>query len=323
MKKIIFNFKNINFMTSTNKICLLVIDGTSMTNNKNYKRWLLEKYLWNILIDSYQKIDIYFLKCTNQNIQSECRSEHSKHISKLFNDKNNPEEISKTKISDNETKFTIKAKIEDLPEFAFQPSIKQLNIIFNDVSKSYTNMSSISKNEIYCNCTECLIPGIFQKTVVALNSLINKYDIFIRTNLSTIFFESNLIQLCEKYKNVNYPVYEGSRIDKYFHGYQYEWAMGNSIILNKLAARCLIHDGIQPQYFNNKNTPDDVLIAYILLSYDIKPKHTGIEMYNWDNNKSVVQNVEHIRYKKIPYLRTKFMNYNNYKELIKYLTVNT
>lgn len=309
-------------MTSTNKICLLVIDGTSLTNDENYKRWILEKHLWNLLKDSYQKIDVYFLKCTNQNIQTEHRSEHLKHISKLFNDKRN-DEISKSKISDYETKFTIKSKIEDLPEFAFQPSIKQQNIILNDIFKSYTNMSSISKNEVYCKCTECLIPGIFQKTVVALNSLINKYDIFIRTNLSTIFFESNLIQLCEKYKNVNYPVYESSRIDKYFHGYQYEWAMGNSIILNKLAARFLIHDGIQSQYFNNKNTPDDVLIAYILLSYDIKPRHTGVEMYNWDDNKSVVENIEHIQYKKIPYLRTKFMNNHKYNELINHLTIYT
>lgn len=308
-------------MASINKICLLVIDGTSMTNHENYKRWILEKHLWKRLINSYQNIDVYFLKCAHHNNQIEYHSEHSEHISKLFRERKSTNEIIFSKISDNETTSTIKAGKEDLPEFALVPPIKKLNSYIN-FSRLYNNMSFVSKNEIYCNSSESLIPGIFQKTVVGLNNLIDKYDIFIRTNLSTIFFESHLIQLCEKYKNINYPLYVGSHIDKYFGGYQYEWAMGNSIILNKQAARLLIRDGIQPQYFNNKNTPDDVLIAYILLSYNVKPKHTGIEMYNWNDNKSVFQNIQYIRYSKIPYLRTKFMNDSIYKELINYLTLN-
>lgn len=306
-------------MSSSNKICILVIDGTSVTNHENYNRWSLEQHLWKLFADSFQNIDVYFLKCNNHpKIHSNTYfNHHHDKVSKLFNDRELSNQVSHSKISEFETDSSIKVEAKDLPEFAFpiqnKLSVKDINTI-----KIRNNLSIISKNVLQCDCEECLIPGIFQKTVIALHTLLHKYDVFIRTNLSTIFFETQLIRYCEKYRYKNYPIYEGSHIDKFYNGYQYEWAMGHSIFLNKYAAKILIHEGMKTKYFTNTNTPDDVLIAYILLSYDVKAKHTGVEMYKWNPHQSIQTNINYIHYNNIPYVRTKFMTDTQYTNLINF-----
>lgn len=309
-------------MSSSNRICILVIDGTSVTNHDNYNRWSLEQRLWKLFADSFQNIDVYFLNCNHPKLDSEKNSyNHHDKVSKLFDDRKLSNEVSYSPISEFETDYSITVEEKDLPEFAFPIQNKHsIKDIHNTFLK--TNLSIISKNVLKCDCEECLIPGIFQKSVIALNTLIHKYDVFIRTNLSTIFFETQLIHYCEKYRYKNYPIYEGSHIDKFYNGYQYEWAMGHSIFLNKHAAQILIHEGMKTKYFTNTNTPDDVLIAYILLSYDVKVKHTGIEMYKWNTHQSIEQNINYINHNKIPYLRTKFMNDIQYTDLIHFFNQN-
>lgn len=202
---------------------------------------------------------------------------------------------------------------------------KYLWSIYSKISNIDTYfLKCSSKNEliddiVYCNCKEDLRPGIFQKTIVALEKLIDKYDIFVRTNLSTFFFENDFINLLKKYESSKIPIYLGSHIDQYYNGYQHKWAMGHTIILNKMSARILINHGKLSNRFNDEKTPDDALIALIFLSQNIPVQHTGVEIYTWKNNLSKEENINSIKSNEIPYLRIKFINNDGYNSLIEYV----
>lgn len=309
-----------------NKICVLVIDGTSKISKSdpNYYRSLKQKELWTHFANTYQHLDVFFLKCSESHFDAPQKSAREHKIDALF--KTTPsDQIGYTKTSDEEYDTSIKVFENDLPPLALAPTDPKswrnhIPFMVETSFKPHNLHIDMENHTITCDTTESLIPGIFQKTILALQHLIDRYDIFVRSNLSTIFFEDQLLAHCQKYLHTpNVPVYEGSHIDQFYNGYQYKWVMGHSVFLNRKAATYLVFDGLDSHFFDDPNTPDDVLMAYILVSYDIHPTHTGTEMYQWNNQMSFQHNMDIIRKNNIPYMRTKFMRDDEYARLVDFL----
>ena len=137
------------------------------------------------------------------------------------------------------------------------------------------NFTKVSKY----NCTESMNTGIFQKTILAIEKLLSqKYNYFIRTNLSTFIIYNRLYKYLEKIGIVNKPIYRGV----YCHN---NWVAGFGIILNKVAAKKLVEIGKDPKFFNKKAS-DDVIIGQIMKSIDCACLQNEILLYQWIYSKS-------------------------------------
>jgi len=128
-------------------------------------------------------------------------------------------------------------------------------------------------------CTESINTGIFQKTILAIEKLLSqKYNYFIRTNLSTFIIYDRLYKYLEKIGVVNKPIYRGV----YCHN---NWVGGFGIILNKVAAKKLVEIGKNPKFFN-KYAPDDVLVGKIMKSIGCTCLRNELLFYQWIYSKS-------------------------------------
>ena len=136
-------------------------------------------------------------------------------------------------------------------------------------------------------CNESVKPGIFQKTILSIQSNINEYDYFIRTNLSTFVIQKRLISYINKLKNKN--VYNGV-----FCKTNENWIGGWGIILNKETSKILIKEAYNKQYFYNKSIPDDVLMGKILKDVGVKCDTTRLG-YIWNYSLSIDENIKAIQ----------------------------
>ena len=158
------------------------------------------------------------------------------------------------------------------------------------------NTASIKNNTIYCGIKDSFIPGILQKTLLALKVL-PTYDFYVRTNLSTvvdykelnsflqtislnIFFSTGFEEykkmgksLCkehqtEKYKIVseikdnNLPYYGDTK------NTDNTWFSGWSIIFTKNYVKILIKYLDIIPYILESNVPDDVLLGILMGKHD-------------------------------------------------------
>lgn len=145
-------------------------------------------------------------------------------------------------------------------------------------------------DQVYAaQCVESFHPGIYQKTVQCLRSLVhhNKYDAYLRTNLNTyVDFEllSRELQgrILPEFKTK--PLYTG--------GLHFWWGVsGTSILLNHTAARAVVEHGFEPEFYN-AGYADDVVIANVLKERAHVP-HTrwdGLKLYVWNFRKSIAEN---------------------------------
>jgi hypothetical protein len=136
------------------------------------------------------------------------------------------------------------------------------------------------------DCTESFTPGIFQKTILGLEQTSGKYDIFVRTNLSTFFNIPKCLRLLRRvHKEYLYrPLYGGMR-DERWGGFQ-----GTGIFLNQSSVNILIEEGRYPMNYNS-STPDDILISLIMAKHLIEKSRSFPKMYIWDAQRSFRENI--------------------------------
>lgn len=180
-------------------------------------------------------------------------------------------------------------------------------------SDDYINTDTLS-----FNCKESYKPGIYQKSLHALKDVGDDYDFYIRGNLSTFFIFEYLNAYLQKIPR-DKPVITGGGAGSMISAKtKKEFVSGTSIVLNKLARDKLIQYGFNKEYYEDKYTCDDVLMAYVLLLNEpyIKVSKNEIDpLYWWKFNKSYDFNLKNIENKKYPFLRLKTKDTTKYKEI--------
>lgn len=210
------------------------------------------------------------------------------------------------------TEITIEEGYENLPRililvisaFSNERWVEEKQIWNEQVQKKYPNIHIYFTECVEHfslleeNCKESFIPGIYQKTLLSLQRLEN-YDFYIRTNLSTFFIFDHLIQMLRELP-LQIPFYAGRT---------YEWGGvgGAGIIFNKKARDLLLNIGFEKKYFEDNETPDDVLISRVFQTQKVRLlKYIDKEaLHIWNYGKSNHWNVLKIQSKKIPMLRMK------------------
>lgn len=167
------------------------------------------------------------------------------------------------------------------------------------------NNNDIKNNIINSVCNESLIPGIYQKTLQSLDKLKNKYDYYIRTNLSTFILFNNLNKYLNKIPKHKY-IYTGSinKSDKY------KYISGTNIIINNNTANILLKYGFNKKYYNSK-LDDDIIIGSVIKDYlgDI------INSYNIKWREDITDNKLNYNSDNIPFIRYKNINLENKKKI--------
>jgi hypothetical protein len=141
----------------------------------------------------------------------------------------------------------------------YMNSHKEVDCFFLETDLSIPSKSvKVSENLIKVGCEDGIMKGIFRKTILALQHLENKYDFYIRTNLST-FWRFNLLL----------PFLHGVYKKDIFYGgwawkqlTQNSYISGFSIIINKKVCSLLVKEGLKHY---EKAGQDDVIIGRILL----------------------------------------------------------
>jgi hypothetical protein len=168
---------------------------------------------------------------------------------------------------------------------------------------------------IYSKCQESFRPGILLKTIKSLQEMQNKYDFYVRTNLSTFFIFDRL------YKDLihlprNKIIYTGKRIFNIAYdkttgkadkkGNNIKFIGGTVVILNNLANNFFLkHIHELSSLFPILS--DDSLIGLIFQTYQIaiyRSKHIR-NLYMWNNEESIENNIAEINSNNNSYLRTR------------------
>ena len=167
------------------------------------------------------------------------------------------------------------------------------------------NKINIKDNTINSKCRESLVPGIYQKTLNSLKQLRNKYNYYIRTNLSTFVIFNNLLKQLKKIPNNKY-IYTG-RINIFS---KIKYISGTCIILNNNTANILLKYGFHKKYYESK-THDDVVIGIVIKDYlgDIINSHK----INW--RQDISDNKLNLNLTEIPFIRYKHINLKNKKKI--------
>lgn len=140
--------------------------------------------------------------------------------------------------------------------------------LYNDpnIEKEYV----ISGNDISFQEKETFIPGIFNKTIRALNVCnYNNYDYIIRTNMSTFFYIPGLLLFLQNTEPVNIS----APLVKYSKRYHCTFPVGFCIIIHKINVdKILSNLSTIKMKYNLQSYPDDVWFGIIFkelnISYD-------------------------------------------------------
>ena len=164
-------------------------------------------------------------------------------------------------------------------------------------------------NHLSLDCHESYIPGILQKTVLALERNLEKYDYFVRTNLSTCIDCKKLVDMISDISGPS-PMYTGGR--RLTHE-QVPFISGTSIVLDLDAARLLVDRYRSDQkLYDTLAKMDDVVIGKILEGKSTYSEKYGL--FDADSSKTATQNIEHFATLDTPFLRTKTMLYRSADE---------
>ena len=162
----------------------------------------------------------------------------------------------------------------------YMNSHKEVDCFFLETDLSIPSKSvKVSDNLIKVGCEDGIMKGIFRKTILALQHLENKYDFYIRTNLST-FWRFDLLL----------PFLHGVSEKHDFYG-GWAWAdyiSGFSIILNKKTCKMLIQDGLE--HYEQAGR-DDRAIGHILRRAVSDPCLTALndKCFYWEYEKSTIE----------------------------------
>ena len=133
------------------------------------------------------------------------------------------------------------------------------------------------------NCKESFKPGIFQKTILSLERNLDRYDYYVRTNLSTFVITSKLEAFL--LKRTRKLFYEGIYCNTD------NWVNGWGIILSNDAAKVLVQEGRKRKYYIDHDIADDVLIGKILHKRGIYCRGKNLLGYSWDKKRSFEENI--------------------------------
>lgn len=182
--------------------------------------------------------------------------------------------------------------------------------------ESHKEKQCVENDTIYTTCEDSITNGILVKTLTALDLLKDKYDYYVRTNLSTFMVLDRLYKISCTLPT-DHLVYTGRIIhndsfmirdpDRKRHR-QLCFIGGTSIFLNNLATHFLLSK-VYTLSQNFHDLPDDVVIGYAFQDNGVHvfPTKHFPELYFWDNSKSVTSNLEFIENNKLVYIRTKDM----------------
>lgn len=175
-------------------------------------------------------------------------------------------------------------------------------------------------HRLFLPCQESVVPGIYRKTLLALQHFSGQYDYYIRTNLSTIVVWNQLNQRLQEvslHHNSLSPIYLGDPSfspgapvevmgpSKQVIHWPNSWVSGTNIIINEASNKKLLARGFESLYWDS-NTPDDVLIGEVLYQSGIQPDYSrsqNLMLFDPENEKDVV---ECIRSRNICFIRTRF-----------------
>ena len=171
--------------------------------------------------------------------------------------------------------------------------------IYNDpsIEKEYI----IAGNDITFQEKETYIPGVFNKTISALNICnYNNYDYIIRTNMSTFLYVPGLLSFLQNAE----PTKIYAPLVKYSERYQYTFPVGFCIIMHKSIVDKLMANlsTIKMKYNDKFNSyPDDCLFGIMFqelnMPYDTTIKSSLIksdEIYNIVPSKTHILNTKFI-----------------------------
>ena len=207
---------------------------------------------------------------------------------------------------------------------------KNIDCYFLELKEDLDNNLIKKGNHIYIKGKEDFTPGILNKTMIAMNSMKNDYDYFIRTNISTLWNLDKLYPFLMKlpkndvhYSNSVWP--EGNQSPS-------DYGQGTNIIISKdIAIKiCDMYqkykDKPYDQWPNYKercnNMLDDPIIGYMI-------EHvSGVDMYGYEfdeDNKYFIQEFDNneknweILLNNHPDAYGFRVKNENYKELYQYL----
>ena len=172
---------------------------------------------------------------------------------------------------------------------------KYMNLDKNITCKFITCKSETidepSANDLQLECTESFIPGIYLKTIKALKKYQNKYDYYIRTNLSTFIAFDRLKTFLNTYK----PTYTGHFNDCRVYRPDCQpsnliYGGGTSITLNNRANNILLEHAFNPKYIQSANA-DDALIGQVLSEHGVAREKYNV-LHEWNENEPFVANTE-------------------------------
>lgn len=165
------------------------------------------------------------------------------------------------------------------------------------------NNVDIKNNLIKSKCKDSLIPGIYHKTLLSLKQIQDKYDFYIRTNLSTFINLDNLLYQIEKIKKEKY-IYTGIIGHITDNNLNLKYVSGMSMVINNNIVKLLLKYGFPEKYYNSK-LHDDVVIGQVfqdnfkdlINSYEIEWR------YDLTDTKITESIFNQIDKKKIPFIR--------------------
>lgn len=165
------------------------------------------------------------------------------------------------------------------------------------------NNVDIKNNLIKSKCKDSLIPGIYHKTLLSLKQIQDKYDFYIRTNLSTFINLDNLIYQIEKIKKEEY-IYTGKIGYITENNLNLKYASGMSMVLNNNIVNLLLKYGFHKKYYDSK-LHDDLVIGQVLKDeFRDVINSFGIEWRYDLTDRSITETIfNEIDKKKIPFVR--------------------
>ena len=166
---------------------------------------------------------------------------------------------------------------------------------FSNITFKFVQCGQASESPMHLtmDCYESFVPGILQKSVLAIKKELKHFDFLVRTNLSTYVDCERLQTMIAKYESYDKPLYTG--------GLLFDWGIsGTSIVINQKAAEILV--SAYPR-IKNMNVQDDVVIGTILSPYLDYTQDFEIMLWNFDLSTSA--NLRQFSLTKTPFIRLK------------------
>ena len=191
-------------------------------------------------------------------------------------------------ISSNDQDVYLQMKLLSSKYYNLYSNIKYFFVeLRNDIIESIIE----ENNFLYVKGTESIIPGMYQKTMKAIEYVSNNYtyDYIVRTNLSTFWNIPNLFKLCETFPKTNFA--GGYNIQGFISGTGIIMSPDVATILYRTPYIPIIHDDVAiSDVFRLHNIPlyniTEYKWGFLVPQSDILPnncRYLNIDDSNFDD----------------------------------------